>query len=132
LSDASHGPGYAERDRCSVRVVLVSDRLLLCDGVARLREAGFDVVGGREGASLPGTAEQQRRGLQALSERERAVMALMAEGCTNHAICRRLGLCDKTVEGHVHGIFAKLGLQRSADGHRRVLAVLIYLRHTTV
>lgn len=55
---------------------------------------------------------------------------MMAEGCANATICRRLGLCDKTVQGHVHGIFAKLGLHRSVDGHRRVLAVLIYLRHT--
>lgn len=112
-----------------VRVVFVSERLLPSDGVARLRAAGFDVVGRPDDAPLPGTAEQQRLGLRALSEREHAVMAMMAEGCTNRAICRRLGLCDKTVEGHVHGIFSKLGLRRSADRHRRVLAVLIYLRH---
>lgn len=113
-----------------VRVVVVSDRLLPSDGVTRLREAGVDVVGGPDDAPLPGTAEQQRMGLQALSQREHAVMAMIAEGCTNRAICRRLGLCDKTVEGHVHSIFAKLGLCSSADRHRRVLAVLIYIRHT--
>lgn len=113
-----------------VRLVVVSDRLLPADGVGRLREAGFDVVGGPDDAPLPGTAEQQRMGLRALSEREHAVIAMMAEGCTNRAICRRLGLCDKTIEGHVHSIFAKLGLGMSGDRHRRVLAVLIYVRHT--
>lgn len=114
----------------AARVVVVSDRLLPFDGVARLREAGFDVVGGPDHAPLPGTAEQQRMGLRALSAREQVVMAMMAEGCTNAAICRRLGVCDKTVEGHVRGIFAKLGLRRSVEGHRRVMAVLIYIRHT--
>jgi len=63
-----------------------------------------------------------------LTERERQVLALMAEGRSNKAICERLFLGPKTVEGHVTHIFTKLGIGESADDHRRVLAVLSYLR----
>ena len=63
-----------------------------------------------------------------LTEREREVLALMAEGRSNKGICERLFLGPKTVEGHVRNIFAKLGVGESADDHRRVLAVLSYLR----
>ena len=63
-----------------------------------------------------------------LTERERQVLALMAEGRSNNGICQRLHLGPKTVEGHVRSIFTKLGVGESADDHRRVLAVLSYLR----
>lgn len=66
--------------------------------------------------------------LATLSEREREVLGLMAEGRTNHAIAQRLWLTDKTVESHVRNIFAKLGLRVDADDHRRVLAVVAFLR----
>lgn len=112
------------------RVVVVSDCLLPPDGVDRLIEAGIDLVGLPGGRPLhPAALERQREGLRALSARELAVLAMIAEGCSNRAVCERLGLCPKTVECHVHGIFAKLGLERSQDVHRRVLAVLVYLRH---
>ncbi len=68
--------------------------------------------------------------LDQLTEREREVLALMAEGRSNKGICERLFLGPKTVEGHVRNIFTKLGLGESADDHRRVLAVLSYLRST--
>ena len=72
-----------------------------------------------------------RRGddsLAELSEREREVLALMAEGRSNQAIAERLFITERTVEKHVKGILAKLGLAESPEDHRRVLAVLAYLR----
>ena len=65
-----------------------------------------------------------------LTDREREVLALMAEGRTNAAICTRLGISPKTVESRVNTIFSKLGLEPAADDNRRVLAVLAYLRET--
>jgi len=70
----------------------------------------------------------RRTGLAALTERELEVLALMAEGLSNAAIARRLHLTGKTVESHVRHIFARLELPEEPDGHRRVLAVLTYLR----
>ncbi len=66
--------------------------------------------------------------LAQLTPREREVLGLMAEGRTNAGIARRLWLTEKTVETHVSSILGKLGLSQSEDDHRRVLAVLAYLR----
>jgi len=63
-----------------------------------------------------------------LTDREREVLALMAEGLSNKGISERLFLGPKTVEGHITHIFTKLGVGESTDDHRRVLAVLSYLR----
>jgi DNA-binding NarL/FixJ family response regulator len=63
-----------------------------------------------------------------LTEREREVLSLMAEGLTNQAIARRLVLTERTVEGHVRSVLMKLDLPVSDDAHRRVLAVITYLR----
>jgi DNA-binding NarL/FixJ family response regulator len=68
------------------------------------------------------------RSVADLSDREREVLALIAEGRSNRAICAQLTLSPKTVEAHVRHIFAKLGLDESPDDHRRVLATLAYLR----
>jgi DNA-binding NarL/FixJ family response regulator len=98
----------------------------LTDAVERVGRGGFvvdpDVVGrlvGRHRSDL---------GIESLSERERQVLASMAEGRSNAAIADRLGLALKTVEAYVASIFSKLGLEPAASDSRRVLAVLAYLR----
>ena len=68
--------------------------------------------------------------LAELTEREREVLGLIAEGRSNHAISELLVLSHKTVETHIGQIFSKLGLGETADYQRRVLAVLTYLRHS--
>ena len=65
--------------------------------------------------------------LEALTERERAVLGLMAEGLDNAEICDRLDLSVPTVSKHIGNIFTKFGLPPSGSGHRRVLAVLAFL-----
>jgi DNA-binding NarL/FixJ family response regulator len=63
-----------------------------------------------------------------LTSREREILALMAEGRSNQGICRALWLSPKTVETHIRGAFAKLGIKEAPEDNRRVLAVLAYLR----
>ena len=75
-------------------------------------------------------APRRPSALQALTPREREVLSLMAEGRTNAGIARRLWLTEKTVETHVRMILMKLDLVVSTEDHRRVLAVLTYLRAT--
>ena len=71
---------------------------------------------------------RQRDLVTDLTERERDVLKLMAEGRSNSAIAGSLSLSEKTIEGHVRSIFSKLELDPAEDDHRRVLAVLTYLR----
>jgi DNA-binding NarL/FixJ family response regulator len=66
--------------------------------------------------------------LTELTPREREVLALVAEGKTNAGIAKQLWVTEKTVETHVSSILGKLGLSQSVDAHRRVLAVLAFLR----
>ncbi|HET7129928.1 MAG TPA: response regulator transcription factor [Gaiellaceae bacterium] len=65
--------------------------------------------------------------LDVLTPREREILALMAEGRSNQGICRALWLSPKTVETHIRGAFAKLGIREAPEDNRRVLAVLAYL-----
>jgi DNA-binding NarL/FixJ family response regulator len=74
------------------------------------------------------TASSSNDPLQRLTDRERQVLAHMAEGRSNNAIAERLYLGRKTVETHVNSIFTKLDLEPTADDNRRVLAVLTWLR----
>ncbi|HEY8407795.1 MAG TPA: response regulator transcription factor [Gaiellaceae bacterium] len=66
--------------------------------------------------------------IEELTSREREILALMAEGRSNHGISRTLWLSPKTVETHIRGAFAKLGIREAPEDNRRVLAVLAYLR----
>ena len=66
--------------------------------------------------------------MEALTPRERDVLALMAEGRSNRAIGERLFLSPKTVEAHVSTIFSKLGIEDTPDDNRRILSVLAWLR----
>jgi DNA-binding NarL/FixJ family response regulator len=66
--------------------------------------------------------------LEQLSNREREVLALVAEGLSNRAIGERLFITERTVEAHVKQVFLKLGLDVNPESHRRVLAVLAYVR----
>jgi DNA-binding NarL/FixJ family response regulator len=113
------GFGYLLKDR----VLDVDDFL---DAARRVAEGGSaldpQVVATLINAPAP------VRALGELTPREHEVLALMAEGRTNAGIARRLWLTEKTVETHVRTILMKLGLQVSDDDHRRVLAVLAYLR----
>jgi DNA-binding NarL/FixJ family response regulator len=66
--------------------------------------------------------------LEALTSREREILGLMAEGRSNQGICGALWLSPKTVETHIRGAFAKLGIREAPEDNRRVLAVLAYLQ----
>ena len=70
---------------------------------------------------------RRRDPLEALTDREKAVLALMAQGRSNHAIANGLFVTEKTVEAHIRAIYIKLNLSPTADDHRRVLAVITYL-----
>jgi DNA-binding NarL/FixJ family response regulator len=71
---------------------------------------------------------RSRDPLDTLTPREAEVLSLMAEGRSNAAIAARLGVSEGAVEKHITAIFLKLGLDAAPDDHRRVLAVLTYLR----
>jgi DNA-binding NarL/FixJ family response regulator len=116
---ASGGFGFLLKDR-----VLDLDEFL--DALRRVA-AGGSALDPQVVASLIATNDP-RRPLASLTDRERDVLRLVAEGRSNAAVARRLWLTDRTVETHVRHIFAKLGLFDSDDDHRRVLAVLSYLR----
>ena len=68
--------------------------------------------------------------LTGLTSREHDILSLMAQGRSNRAIGERLFLPPKTVETHIGAIFTKLGLLPADDDHRRVLAVITYLKNT--
>jgi DNA-binding NarL/FixJ family response regulator len=115
------GFGYLLKDR----VLDVGDFLAAAERVAGGGSAlDPDVVGSLVGTTTPGS------GLAALTDRERDVLALMAEGLTNAGIARRLFLSARTVEAHVRHVLLKLDLPDTTDDHRRVLAVLAHLSAT--
>jgi DNA-binding NarL/FixJ family response regulator len=114
------GAGYLLKER-------VSDVAVLTDALSRLAR-GECVVDPSIVARL---LRRPRDELSVLTAREREVLGLVAEGRSNAAISALLHLSPKTVEAHVSHLLAKLGLEDSANDHRRVLAALVYLRSTT-
>jgi DNA-binding NarL/FixJ family response regulator len=119
LEEDPAGMGYLLKDRI-VHPVTLTDAL-------RRVVAGECVVDQAIVGRLLARARQHSP-LDALTPRERDVLALMAEGRSNGGICDALALSPKTVETHVNRVFMKLGLIEQGQGHRRVLAVLAYLR----
>jgi DNA-binding NarL/FixJ family response regulator len=111
--------GYLLKER-------VFDVAVLVDALRRLAD-GETVIDPTIVARLLG---RRRRAdpLAELTPREREVLGLVAEGMSNRAIAVRLFVTERTVEAHVKQIFMKLGLEQGPDSHRRVLAVVAYLR----
>ncbi len=118
VTDERGGIGYLLKDR-------VSDVAEFVDAVRRVA-AGGSVIDPQVVVDLVGR-RRTRSPLDDLTEREREVLALMAEGRSNQAICERLFITPKTVEAHIASIFGKLDLLPAPDDHRRVLAVLAFL-----
>jgi len=119
IEDQPERVGYLLKER-------VFDGAILVDALRRI-EDGDTVIDPTIVSRMIG--RQRREGpLARLTSREREVLSLVAEGLTNRAIAARIFLSERTVEAHVTQIFQKLGLVESADQHRRVLAVLAFLR----
>jgi DNA-binding NarL/FixJ family response regulator len=118
LADGTGGVGYLLKDRVSdVRDFVEAVRRVAGGGMALDPEAVSQLVAGHD----------DNGPLAQLSTRERAVLALMAEGRTNHGIAEELDITPSGVEKHVASIFAKLGLPPAESAHRRVLAVVTWL-----
>ena len=119
VGDDASGVGYLLKDR-------VRDVAEFLDAVQRIASGGTafdpDVVKALVGG-------HQRTALDDLSDRERDVLVLVAEGCSNRAIAKKLHLSTRAVERHVQSIFQKLRLSDTEDDNRRVLAVLALLGH---
>jgi DNA-binding NarL/FixJ family response regulator len=118
LLDTGGGVGYVLKTR-------LADAAELTETVERIR-AGGTVIDPALVEELV-LARRVRDPLEALSERERDVLALMAEGRSNAGIGRKLWITPGTVEKHVKSIFKKLQLPDATDDHRRVLAVMAFL-----
>lgn len=122
LLDSGDGIGYMLKDR-------LGDIGELIQGIRRVGAGG--TVVDRDVVSALMSQERRRSQMGEMTPREREILALMAEGWSNAALCERLYLSAKTVETHIGRIFRKLDLLPAPEGHRRVLAVLAYLSDTT-
>jgi DNA-binding NarL/FixJ family response regulator len=124
LASGEGGVGYLLKERVSeVRTFIEAVRRVGAGGTALDREVVSSLVRARDRGSGDGT-------LDALTPRERETLELLAQGRTNASVARELVVTLGAVEKHISNIFAKLDLPASDDDHRRVLAVLAYLRAT--
>jgi DNA-binding NarL/FixJ family response regulator len=120
LGDGTEGVGYLLKDRLTD-----SDRFV---DAARRVAAGESALDPEVVSHLLGRRRATKSPIDDLTERERTVLEEMAEGRSNQAIAERMFLSDRAVERHVSAIFSKLSLAATPESHRRVLAVLTYLR----
>jgi DNA-binding NarL/FixJ family response regulator len=118
IGDRADGVGYLLKDR-------VADVDAFVDAVRRVAQGGSALD--PEVVSLM-LGRRRDEPLSELTPREREVLGLMAEGLSNHAIAERLVVTERAVEKHVTSIFGKLRLPPTGETHRRVLAVLAYVR----
>ena len=120
LEEHPERSGYLLKER-------VSDVAVLVDALQRINE-GECVL---DPTIVSRLMARPREGspLEELSARELEVLSLMAEGHSNEGICKKLFLSPKTVETHIRHILGKLGIGETSEYHRRVLAVLAFLRH---
>jgi DNA-binding NarL/FixJ family response regulator len=119
VGDQAEGTGYLLKDR-------VADVERFVEAVRRVGEGG-SVLDPEVVATLLGRRRRDDP-LADLTDREREVLALMAEGRSNNAIAEQLVVTERAVEKHVTSIFGKLDLTPASEDHRRVLAVLKFLR----
>jgi DNA-binding NarL/FixJ family response regulator len=119
LSDGGEGVGYLLKDR-------VGDVRLFTDAVVRVAQGGSALD--PEVVAHMLKRKRSEDPLDELTPREREVLGLMAEGRSNKAVAEQLVVTERAVEKHVTSIFGKLRLSAAPQDHRRVLAVLAYLR----
>jgi len=119
LAGGAEGVGYLLKDR-------IAEVERLTEAVERVGEGG-SVLDPEVVAQMLGRS-REKGPLDELTDREREVLGLMAEGRTNRAIAGELFVSERAVERHVTSIFSKLGLAPAEEDHRRVLAVLTYLQ----
>jgi len=119
FANGARGLGYLLKDNISDLGEFVSAVRRVATGSSAVDPMVVDRLLARRRRASP---------LDELTERQRLVLALMAQGRSNQAIGERLFLTPKTVEAHIRAIFEKLDLQLAPDDHRRVLAVLTFLR----
>ena len=119
VEERPEGVGYLMKERVGRVQQLVDAVQRVADGECVVDRAIVDELLARRRRVDP---------IAELTPREREILALMAEGRSNQGICGTLWLSPKTVETHIRGAFAKLGITAAPEDNRRVLAVLTYLR----
>lgn len=119
LTEQPYGVGYLLKERVSDIAVLVDACRRITEGECVIDPTIVTMVLRQQAPDSP---------VQSLTDRERSVLALMAEGCSNAAIAGRLHVSERTVEAACAVVFRKLGLEPSSEVNRRVLAVLAVVR----